>query len=98
MMPKTKPEELSAALRIIADWFDNKSVECKEDGDFWRHTIRARALDEAANYIDKLQKCRSIIEHIASDGIELSWDKIELQRNRYIDLCTKMRNELYSDE
>ncbi len=56
MIPKTKPEDLSGALRIIAEWFDSQAAQSNEDADFWGHTIRARALDEAADYIDELTK------------------------------------------
>jgi hypothetical protein len=54
MIPKTKTEELSRALRIIAEWFDSQAAQSNEDEEFWDHTIRARALDEAADYIDEL--------------------------------------------
>ncbi len=56
MIPKSKPEHLSGALRIIAEWFDSQAAQTTEDADFWGHSIRARALDEAADYIDELTK------------------------------------------
>ena len=95
MVPKSKPEDLSGALRNIADWFNNQAAVSGTDGDFWDHIIRSLALHEAAEYIEKLEKCQRIVEHIASDGIELSWEKIENQRDHYKKLCTKMRDELY---
>jgi hypothetical protein len=61
MIPKSKPEDLSGALRIIADWFDNQAAQTNEDADFWDHSIRARALDEAADYIDELRKDKNWI-------------------------------------
>jgi hypothetical protein len=53
---KASPEVLIRTLRIISDWFDDQAALTETEGDFWDHTIRARALDEAADEIERLQK------------------------------------------
>ena len=47
-----------------------------------------------ADYLDKLEKCRQIIERIASDGVQTSWSMIVSQRDLYKKLCIEMKDEL----
>jgi len=58
---KTSPEDLVQAVRVIANWFDQQSAKAAEDADCWGHVIRARALDEAA---DVLEKQKKILTHM----------------------------------
>ena len=55
MIPKTKPEELVKAVRIISEWFDEQAANSVEDATHWGNVIRARALDEAADEIETLR-------------------------------------------
>jgi hypothetical protein len=47
-----------------------------------------------ADYLYKLEKCRQIIEYIASDGVQTSWSMIVAQRDNYKKLCIEMKDEL----
>lgn len=58
---KTSPEVLVKALRTIADWFDQQAAKATEDADCWGHVIRAGALNEAA---DVLEKQKKILTHM----------------------------------
>lgn len=61
---KTSPEDLVKAVRVIADWFDQQAAKATEDADCWGHAIRARALDEAA---DVLEKQKKILTHVFAE-------------------------------
>lgn len=58
---KTSPENLIKAVRIIANWFDQEAEKATENADCLDHVVRARALDEAA---DLLEKQRNILTHL----------------------------------
>lgn len=63
-MVKTSSEDLVKAVRVIANWFDEQAAESPEDADCWGHAIRARALDEAA---DVLEKQKKILTHVFAE-------------------------------
>lgn len=94
MIPRSKLEDVVGAMRKIHDWFQDQAFKTGEDADYWGHVIRALAVAEAADELERLQKYRDMVLYIARDSVELSWDKIELQRNEYQDRCRKLRDEL----
>jgi len=63
-MVKTSSEDLVKAVRVIANWFDQQAAKATEDADYWGHAIRARALDEAA---DVLEKQKKILTHVFAE-------------------------------
>ena len=63
---KTSPEDLVKAVRAISDWFDQQAAKAAEDADCWGHVIRARALDEVA---DVLEKQKNILTHMFAEKL-----------------------------
>lgn len=81
MIPKTKPEELVKAVRIISEWFEEQASKSDEDASHWGHVIRARALDEAAAALEQTDT----LLKIAYDGatsllLEVQQECIELRK------------------
>ena len=60
-MVKTSQKDLVKAVRVIANWFDQQAAESPED---WDHVIRAGALNEAA---DLLEKQKKILTHVFAE-------------------------------
>lgn len=94
MIPRSKLEDIAGAMRKISDWFQERASDASEDADHWGHVIRALAVTEAANEIERLKKYRDMVLYIAGDSVELSWEKIEIQRDLYQERCRKLRDDL----
>ena len=103
MIPKTKPEELVKAVRIISEWFDEQAANSVEDATHWGNVIRARALDEAADEIETLRLQVAALEaslvsalettiHQARDGDE--WLSFE-EALRFVKNYDRMYGTLY---
>jgi hypothetical protein len=63
---KSSPQDLVEAVRVIASWFDEQAAESnvQYSANYWNHLIRARALDEAA---DVLEKQKKILMHVFAE-------------------------------
>jgi hypothetical protein len=65
-MVKTSQKDLVKAVKVIANWFDQRAAESPEDADYWDHVIRARSLDEAADLLESYNK---ILFHLLAGRI-----------------------------
>jgi hypothetical protein len=84
MIPKTKPEDLAKAVRIISEWFEEQASKSDEDASHWDPVIRARALDCRYRRLAALEQTDTLLK-IAYDGatsllLEVQQECIELRK------------------
>lgn len=99
--PSSDTKTIIKAMTEISAWLHKQAAEAKDDSEYWQHSIRALALDEAIDRMGQLQEeiyniqsYRDLVIFIANDYHELSFEKAEWQRTDWKKRAEKLIQKL----